>query len=112
MLTINELSVRYNIDIEKLRAFEKSGLITTLEEFDDVALKRLILYGTLYDSGLSLGDIKRFLILNNDGKSTEQIRLLNLYRQNLLDEIHKKQKSLDCLDYIIYEIKNKTKLFF
>lgn len=112
MLTIDELSIRYKIDIDKLRAFEKNGLITTLEEFDDSELKRLSTMCTLYDSGLSIEDIKRFLIFNRDGESAEQIKLLNLCRHELLDEIHKKQKSLDSLDYIIYEIKNKTQSIF
>ncbi len=112
MLTINEPSIRYKIDIDKLRAFEKNGLITTLEEFDDIALKRLSTMCTLYDSGLSLENIKRFLIFNRTGESAEQIKLLNLCRCDLLDEIHKKQKSLDSLDYIIYEIKNKTQQIF
>lgn len=112
MLTINELSICYKIDIDKLRAFEKNGLITTLEELDDSELERLSTMCTLYDSGLSIEDIKRFLILNREGKRTEQIKLLNLCRHNLLDEIHKKQKSLDSLDYIIYEIKNKTQQIF
>ena len=107
-MTIKELSVRYKIDINKLKLFEKSGLIKASDEFDESGLKRLSTLCALYDSGLSTEEIKTFLILNNEQKTAEQIKLLSISRQKLLDEIHKKQKSLDRLDYIIYEMKNKT----
>lgn len=111
-MTIKELSVRYKIDINKLKLFEKDGLIKASDEFDESGLKRLSTLCALYDSGLSTEEIKKFLILNNEQKTAEQIKLLGISRQNLLDVIHKKQKSLDSLDYIIYEIKNKTQSIF
>lgn len=105
-MTISELSERYKIDIEKLKVLEQSELIPTLEKFDDSALKQLSTVCNLYDSGLSMEDIKRFLLFKRDDEKTEQIKILNLLRRKLLDEIHKKQKSLDSLDYIIFKIKN------
>lgn len=110
MLTINELSTRYKIDINKLRVFEKNGLLTELKELDDRALKELSTMCTLYDSGLSIDDIRRFFVFYRKGESAEQINLLSLCRHDLLDEIHKKQRSLDSLDYIIYEIKKNNQI--
>lgn len=82
------------------------------DEFNDDDLKRLSNLCILYDIGLDLESIKKLLSFNRNNEVTEQINLLSLYRNCLLDEIHRKQKSLDNLDYIIYEIKNKTTLVF
>lgn len=111
-MTINELSKHYNIEIKKLKFFEKNNFIKIKDEFNDDDLKRLSSLCILYDIGLDLETIKKLLSFNLNNKVTEQINLLISYRNNLLDEIHRKQKSLDNLDYIIYEIKNKTKLIF
>lgn len=35
----------------------------------------------------------------------EKVKILRMYRLQLLDEIHEKQQLLDGLDYIIYKIK-------
>lgn len=107
-MTIDELSRRYNVDIEKLKLFEKTKLITVSDELSDTDLRQLGIVCTLYDSGFTVDAIKRFLGFGHNKEREEQIKLLNLYRHNLLDEIHKKQKNLDNLDYIIYEIKNKA----
>jgi hypothetical protein len=36
----------------------------------------------------------------------EEIRLLQRFRSRLLEDVHKKQQSLDCLDYLIHQIRN------
>lgn len=107
-MTINELSLCYKIDIEKLKKFEDNGLITSLDEFDENGLKRLCKMCTLYDSGLSMEEIKLFLKFSKGNNKAEQVKILSAKRQKILDDIHKKQKSLDNIDYFIYEIKNKT----
>ncbi|MDO4301121.1 MAG: MerR family transcriptional regulator [Clostridia bacterium] len=112
-MTLDEISKYYNVDIKKLKFFEKNKLITiTNVEFKDKDLKKLSILCTLYDSGLDADNIKRFIKLDYSNEKSEQIKLLNLYRNNLLDSIHKKQKSLDNLDYIIYKIKNKNQQIF
>ncbi len=111
-MTINELSKRYNIEIKKLKFFEKNNLIAIKDEFSDNDLKKISNLCILYDIGLDLESIKKLLSFNRNKEVNEQINLLSLYRNCLLDEIHRKQKSLDSLDYIIYEIKNKISLIF
>lgn len=109
-MTIDEISIRYNIDVNKLRFFEQNELIADLS--NDQNLKQLAFLCTLYNSGLDIKEIKRFISFYRDKNQAEQIKLLSTKRQNLLDEIHKKQKSIDDLDYIIYEIKNKIQFTF
>jgi DNA-binding transcriptional MerR regulator len=102
-LTIEELSKCCNVALEKLKIFEKSGIITPANhKYSDKDLNMLSTLLILYDSGVKIEDIKRFCVCD----SCEQTKILTSYRFVLLDEIHKKQKNLDKLDYIIYEIKN------
>lgn len=44
--------------------------------------------------------IKEFFQLKTDGK----LRLLSQHRKNLLEALHKNQKQIDCLDYLIFNI--------
>ena len=61
----------------------------------------------LKDAGCVQEDIERFLELEQEGKNREQLRLLSLHRSHLLDQLHVSQQQIDCLNYLIYNIKNK-----
>ncbi len=37
-----------------------------------------------------------------------QLRRLKAYRRDLLDGIHAEQKKLECLDYLIYQLRCET----
>ena len=39
-----------------------------------------------------------------DGKNTELLRELAVYRRQLLEKLHIDQKQIDCLDYLIFQI--------
>ncbi len=106
-MTIHELSDRYNIEIKKLNYFADHHLIKTGKPYNDDDEKRLSIICTLYSVGLNADTIKRFLLLAKENNQAEQIKLLNKHRANLLEDVHTKQKLLDQVDYMIYEIKNK-----
>lgn len=63
----------------------------------------------LKDAGCDEAAIRKFFQLQNEGKTKEQLRLLFLHRAALLDRIHTGQHRLDCLDYLIYSIKQANK---
>lgn len=63
----------------------------------------------LQDAGCDDKIIKKYFQLQEMGRRTEQIRLLSLHRASLLDEIHEEQQKLDCLDYLIYAMKEAEK---
>lgn len=44
------------------------------------------------------------LNLSENGQTAQILYRLNKQRLVLLDEIHKHQKALDCLDYLIFQI--------
>lgn len=44
-----------------------------------------------------------------NGLTEEQLRFLSAHRVKLLDQVHESQEKLDCLDYLIYSMKNNKK---
>lgn len=52
------------------------------------------------------GDTERLIA---EERYPELYRLLRTCRCGFLDEVHKSQKKLDQLDYLIYQIKKKNK---
>lgn len=106
-LTIDEISKRYNIDIKKLKFFEKNDLIKITNDFSDKDMKRLSDVCTLYDCGMDTDTVKQFMQFNCEEENREKLKFLNVYRSDLLNKIHNMQKNLDNLDFIIYKIKNK-----
>lgn len=62
----------------------------------------------LEDAGCTATLIKEFLKLDADGKIIEQIHLLRKHREELLNTIHENQKRIDCLDFLIFNIKPQT----
>lgn len=61
----------------------------------------------LEDAGCSAETIRAFMADLKQGNKSEGIRKLNVHRRFLLDMLHEEQKRIDCLDYLIYELKNK-----
>lgn len=68
------------------------------------AITRLL--RNLKDAGCSEDMIQKYLELQKEGRQQEQLRLLALHRALLLDQVHISQNRIDCLDYLIYTIKN------
>ncbi len=103
-MTIDEISRRYGIEVEKLKFFQKNSLIKLTNDFNDRDLKEISFVCTLYDCGMNTETVKRVMGFDYWKGNTELLTFLNTYRNNLLVEIHKKQKKLDMIDYIICEI--------
>ena len=111
-MTITEASEHYNIPIEILREYESWGLCDEVKkvmgdwQYDDQDLERLSLIMTLHDVGFAPEDIEAFMRLAMQGKETEsaRMRMLNQHRSEALDEIHFREKQLERMDYLRYEI--------
>ena len=67
----------------------------------------LLLLRNLKDAGCNEETINKYFQFKEEGREKEQYRLLSLHRAQLLDKIHTDQKMIDCLDYLIYSMKNK-----
>ena len=113
-MKIKEVSDKFNISMTTLRYYEKIGLfddvkrVNGVREYEDNDIRYLSMIITLKKAGLSNDSILKYIELSKQGdiSNRERIYILKQQRQKLLDEIHHKQKNLDCLDYITYELEN------
>lgn len=62
----------------------------------------------LKDAGCDAQIITAFVDDLESGKMMEGLKLLVKHRRSLLDALHKDQKQIDCLDYLIYQLKKQT----
>lgn len=62
----------------------------------------------LKDTGCGQDIITAFIDNIREEKLNDGLKLLSTHRRSLLDEIHKAQKQIDCLDYLIYELKKQA----
>lgn len=62
----------------------------------------------LKDAGCNTGIIEKYLQLHKAGRQQEQLRLLAQHRASLLDQVHVSQHMIDCLDYLMYTVKNES----
>ena len=63
----------------------------------------------LVDAGCDKDTITAFVEDIHKEKIAEGLRLLATHRRSLLDDLHKEQKRIDCLDYLIYKIEKSQK---
>ena len=60
-------------------------------------------------AGLDETLIRQFLVCRKEGKTTEQLQLLSQNRARLLDRVHREEKQIHCLDYLVYQIQQEEK---
>ena len=63
----------------------------------------------LQDAGCTPELIDKFLICHDSGRTQDSLRVLALHRASLLEDLHASQFKLDCLDYLIYQIRAEQK---
>lgn len=76
------------------------------ENFRDEDFESLGMIDTLLNAGFTTKEAREYLL--HSGKletEQQQITMLTNKRRIILDEIHQKQKLLDCLDYMLWEKK-------
>ena len=118
-VTVNEASEKYHIPVEILKEYESWGLCGEVKmvmgvwQYNDQDLQRLGMIMTLHEIGFSNEEVEAYMRLFLKGDSTEKERLemLKKKRGKVLDEIHFKEKQLDCMDYLRYKITKAQKKF-
>lgn len=64
----------------------------------------------LEDAGCSGDSIEEYLTLAGKGAVKAQLVLLEKHRKDLLDAVHENEKKIDCLDYLIYQIRSSKEM--
>ena len=116
-MTIDEASNTYGIPIDIIKEYESWGLCGEVEkvmgawQYDRTDIERLSLIMTLHDVGFTNDEVEQYmrLALSDDETSDERMQMLRKKRDGTLDEIHFKQKQLDRLDHLRYEISAENK---
>lgn len=111
-MKIEEIRNHYHIPIEKLQVFEAEGffdhiaLLDGERDFQDEDITLICKLLTLTKLGMKLDEIKEYRKEEAEGGKKKRCKLLKKHRQQLMDAIHEKQKDIDCLDYLLYEIEH------
>ena len=116
-VTKQEASERYQIPMHILSDYESWGLCGTVKEvmgawqYDDTDLERLSFIMTLHDLGFTTPEIEIYmrLLLEQPNTERQRLKMLEEKRSAALDEIHFKERQLQRLDYLRYEIRKTQK---
>ena len=65
------------------------------------------LLDNLEDAGCGPEVTERFLTLEQTGQHQEQLKLLSDHRRHLLDCLHREERRIDCLDYLVYQLEKR-----
>lgn len=113
-MKIEEIRDHYHIPIEKLQAYEEEGFFDHIalqdgvRDFQDEDITLICKLLTLTKLGMKLDEIKEYRKEEAQGGKKRRCKLLKKQRRQLMDTIHEKQKDIDCLDYLLYEIEHST----
>lgn len=69
--------------------------------------KHFYLVRNLKDAGCGTPLIEKIIALHDSGNLREELRLLAAQRCGLLEKVHATQKKVDCLDYLIFNVKQE-----
>lgn len=62
----------------------------------------------LKDAGCDEDTVNEFMELAKTRKKLSQLKLLERHRIILLETVHKNEKQIDCLDYLVYQMKKEN----
>ena len=66
-----------------------------------------LLYRNLQDAGCTPEMIQKCMELDAEQNCADLLFQLSQYRKTLLEQVHLRQKELDCLDFLIYRLKKQ-----
>lgn len=63
----------------------------------------------LKDAGCENEQIQEIIELYEEGKKETIYKMLEEHRKKVLNDVHKSEKKIDCIDYYIYQLKTEDK---
>ena len=61
----------------------------------------------LKDAGCTDEMAEKFMALQDREGGEEQLKFLSVHRKHLLEQLHRYERQIDCLDYLIYQMEKK-----
>lgn len=107
MLTIGEVSKKFNLPISTIRYYDREGLFPNLSrksgirQFSEKEIEAIRVFECLKSSGLSIKEIKNFLGMVEQGNETLEKRknLFEEQKKQVKNDILKLEKVLDMVNY-------------
>ena len=62
----------------------------------------------LKDAGCCRETVERFLALGDAGDVQGQLQLLAQHRKCLLEKVHREERRIQCLDYLVYQMEKES----
>lgn len=117
-MTMQEASERYHIPVKILKEYESWGLCNAVKkvmgawQYDEQDIERLSMILTLHDIGFDTGEVESYmrLVLEGEGTKPQRMAMLNQKRGKTLDEIHFREKQIQRMDYLRYEMQKIEKI--
>ena len=106
--TVGEMARLLNVPASTLRYYDKEGLLPFVERssggirmFKDSDYEWLQVIGCLKKAGMSIRDIRQYILLALQGDSTIDDRLAMFYaqRERLMEQMEQLRQTLDTLNY-------------
>ena len=115
-MTIEQASEQFGVPLDKLHFYEDQGLFDCHKQLDgsieytDDLMDYIGIINVLTDAGAEADTLRSFMqrLMQSSITKDEKLRYLRSKRQKLLESIHSKQRSLDQLDYIIFDTNKAT----
>lgn len=63
----------------------------------------------LKDAGCDSETVAQFMELGMEGNRQNQLKLLEQHRKRLLEKVHKNEKRIDCLDYLVFQMNKEER---
>lgn len=116
-MIMKQVSERYHIPIEILKEYESFEMCSAVKkdmgawQYDEQDIEKLGMIMALHDMGFSGREVETYMRLTLEGKHTQPKRMamLNKRRKEMLDEIHFKEKQIEHMDYLRYEMQKSKK---
>lgn len=116
-MTVEEVIKQYKIPRKILDEYQSFGLCDAVREvmgdwkYNDEDLERLSMIMSLHDIGFSTEEVETYMKLLVAGVNTEseRMRMLNKKRASVLDDIHFREKQIERMDYLRYEMRRNIK---
>lgn len=112
-MTLQEAEKQFGLPRSVLEKYISFGLIrktSISDEYRDEDFERLGLIDTLLGVGFTPEEAKRYLLLaESKGTDEQQLSMLKKRYRFLLEDIHKKQRFLDSIDYMIWVKTGRSK---
>ncbi len=111
-MTMDEVIHQYSIPKKILDEYHSFGLCDAVRQvmgdwkYDEEDMERLSMIMTLHDIGFSIEEVETYMKLLIEGNDTQSQRMemLNQKRTETLDDIHFRERQLERMDYLRYEM--------